>query len=85
MMQQGSTLSSWASLARSVFDVVSRMCAGISHVATPASRHPWPAVFIDYPQWTGDTRHASDVINCVRLLLAARTKSGSAGIIQVRQ
>jgi hypothetical protein len=46
-------ISSWPSFAHQVSQFVMRMCSNISHVATPATRHPWPAVFIVYPQWTG--------------------------------
>jgi hypothetical protein len=46
-------VSSWPSFASKISQVVMRMCSKISHVATPAARYPWPAVFIVYPQWTG--------------------------------
>ena len=48
-------ISSWAALAHQITVAARQMCTGISHVATPAVRHPWPAVFIVYPQWTGST------------------------------
>lgn len=46
-------ISSWPSFASQISQAVTRMCSNISHVATPVTRYPWPAVFIVYPQWTG--------------------------------
>jgi hypothetical protein len=51
------TISSWAALAHQIAAAVKGMCSEISHVATPAARYPWPAVFIVFPQWTGSAYH----------------------------
>jgi hypothetical protein len=53
LVQHSVKISSWPAFAFQISQFVKQMCAGISHVATPIARYPWPAVFIVYPQWTG--------------------------------